>query len=141
MKFRKENNTYIVRLEKGDEIVNSLTQFCEENKIYSGLISGIGGTDDFVLKYYDLEKKEYIPKRFADGINYELISLNGNISKLDGKPMIHLHATLGDPEYKVIGGHLDSAVISINGEICINVLDEPLERKFDKDFKVNFWDV
>jgi len=141
MKSKKINNTYIVKLEKGEEILSALTKFCDENKIYSGSISGIGGADDVTLKYYDLVKKEYIPKRFAEGINYEIITLNGNISRLEGKPFVHMHIILGDPAYKVFGGHLGSAVISITAEIYINLVDEAIDRKFDEGFQLNFLDV
>jgi len=141
MKSKKVNNFYVVRLEKGEEILSSLTKFCEDNKVYSGSISGIGGIDDVTLKYYDLEKKEYLPKRFSEGVNYEIIALNGNISRLEGKPFVHMHITLGDPEYKVFGGHLGSAKISITAEICINVLDKPIDRKLDKKFRLNFLDL
>ena len=83
-------------------------------------------------------KKEYIPKRFAEGINYEIITLNGNISRLEGKPFVHVHITLGDQNYKVFGGHLGSANISITAEIYINVVDEAIDRKLDEGFKLNF---
>jgi len=141
MESKKVNNTYIVRLEKGEEILSSLTKFCEDNKIYSGSISGIGGADEVTLKYYDLIQKKYLEKRFADGINYEIIALNGNISRLDGKPFIHMHITLGDPQYKVFGGHLGSAKISITAEIYINVVDTVIDRKYDEGFQLNFLDV
>jgi len=141
MKSKKVNNTYIVILEKGEEILSSLTEFCEENKIYSGSISGIGGTDDVTLKYYDLVKKEYVPKKFSDGVNYEIIALNGNISRLDGKPFVHMHVTLGDPDYKVFGGHLGSANISIIAEIYINIVEGVIDRKLDEGFKLNFLDI
>jgi len=141
MKSKKVNNTYIVRLEKGEEILSSLTKFCEENKIYSGSVSGIGGADEVTLKYYDLIQKKYLEKRFNEGINYEIIALNGNISRLDGKPFIHMHITLGDPQYKVFGGHLGSAKISITAEIYINVVDTAIDRKFDEGFQLNFLDL
>jgi uncharacterized protein len=141
MNSKKVNNTYIVRLEKGEEILSSLTKFCEENKIYSGSISGIGGTDDVTLKYYDLVKKVYIPKRFAEGINYEIITLNGNISRLEDKPFVHMHITLGDQNYNVFGGHLGSANISITAEIYINVVEGMIDRKLDEGFQLNFLDI
>jgi len=141
MKAKRVNNTYLVRLEKGEEILSTLTNFCEENSIKAGYITGIGGAGDVALRYFDLKEKRYLEKRFNEGINYEIIALNGNISQLDGKPFVHLHITLGDPDYKVFGGHLGSAKISITAEICINILDEAIDRKFDEGFGLNFLDL
>ena len=141
MKYQKINNGYILKLEKGDEIMATLTKFCVDNNINSGSVTGICGTNDAVIKYYNLEKKEYIPKRF-NGLNYEIVSLNGNISSIDEKPILHLHITLGDSDYRIFGGHLESAVIAVTGEIIIYTsADDVVRRKMDEEFKLNFLDL
>jgi len=139
MKYKKVNAGYFIKLEKGEEIIQGLTQFCEDNNIRSGSISGVGGTDNVAIKYYDLEKGEYLPKRFS-GKNYEIVSLNGNISLVEDKPFVHLHIMLGDSDYRTFGGHLGSAVVDITCEIAINMSDSVINRKFNNEFKVNFWD-
>lgn len=140
MRSRKIKNKYLIRLEKGEEILKTLTTFCEKNNIKAGIISGIGGTDNVSLRYYDLKQRSYLSKRF-DGKNYEILTLQGNISLVDNKPFLHIHMTCGDSDYAVFGGHLESAVISITGEIVIKVLDTVLARKLNKEFQLNFWDV
>ncbi|KKT25192.1 MAG: hypothetical protein UW07_C0001G0024 [Candidatus Nomurabacteria bacterium GW2011_GWF2_43_8] len=139
MKYKKVNAGYFIKLEKGEEIIQGLTQFCEDNNIRSGSISGVGGTDNVAIKYYDLEKGEYLPKRFS-GQSYEIVSLNGNISLVEDKPFVHLHIMLGDSDYRTFGGHLGSAVVDITCEIAINMSDSVINRKFNNEFKVNFWD-
>ncbi|KKS99422.1 MAG: hypothetical protein UV76_C0020G0001, partial [Candidatus Nomurabacteria bacterium GW2011_GWA2_43_15] len=84
-------------------------------------------------------KGEYLPKRFS-GKNYEIVSLNGNISLVEDKPFVHLHIMLGDSDYRTFGGHLGSAVVDITCEIAINMSDSVINRKFNNEFKVNFWD-
>lgn len=140
MQSKKLTNGYILKLEKGEEIIESLVKFCEDNNIKSGSIAGIGGTDNATLKYYDREKKEYVPKNFS-GKDYEIVSLIGNISLVDGKPFAHIHIALGDADYNMFGGHLGSAIISITCEITINMTDDTLNRKFDDEFKLNFLDI
>ena len=141
MKSKKIDDGWVLRLNKGEEIVQSLVQFCTENYIKSGLISGIGGSDDISIKYYNLEKKEYIAKRFNDQ-DYEVISLTGNISLVEGKPFPHIHIVIGDSEYKTFGGHLGSAVISITCEIfIITAHDDVINRKLDEEFNLNFLDL
>lgn len=140
MKSKKLNNGYILKLEKGEEIISALTKFCEDNDIKSGSVAGVGGTDDVSLKYYDLAKGDYISKTFG-GKNYEIISLNGNISLVKEKPFIHIHAVLGDSDYNAFGGHLGSALVAITCEITINLADDVFNRKLDNEFKLNFLDI
>ena len=140
MKFKKLNSGYILKLEKGEEIIETLAKFCGDNNIKSGSIAGIGGTDNATLKYYDREKKEYIPKNFS-GKDYEIVSLLGNISLIDGKAFAHIHITLGDVDYNTFGGHLGSAVVSITCEMTISMTGGILNRKLDDEFKLNFLDI
>ncbi|MCK9186292.1 DNA-binding protein [Candidatus Gracilibacteria bacterium] len=137
MKSKKLTNGYILRLEKGEEIITSLTKFCEDNDIKSGSISGVGGTDDVSVKYYDPEQEKYISKKFTSK-NFEIISLNGNISLVDGKPFPHVHIMLGDADYNTFGGHLGSANIAITCEIVIQMTDYIFTRKLDEEFNLNF---
>lgn len=141
MKSKKINNGYIIRLEKNEEIIESLTKFCEENNIKFGSIAGIGGTNAVSLNYYDLKKGKYITKKFS-GKNFEIISLNGNISILNNKPFAHIHIVLGDSDYKTFGGHLVSAIIGITAEITISMIEKKaIKRKLDNEFKLNFLDI
>jgi hypothetical protein len=140
MKSKKLNNGYIIRLEKGEEIIDALTRFCSDNGIKSGSIAGVGGTDDVLLKYYDIQKKDYFSKKYS-GKNFEIISLNGNISLVKGKPFVHIHTVLGDADYNAFGGHLGSAVIAITCEITITMADGTISRKLDDEFKLNFLDI
>lgn len=140
MKRKKLNNGYMLKLEKGEEILDSLTKFCSDNNIRSGSITGIGGADNVVLKYYDLEKTDYTSRTF-NGKNYEILSLNGNISIVDGKPFLHIHATIGDSDYKVYGGHLGSATIGITCEIIIHPAEDTIGRKLDDTFRLKLLDL
>lgn len=140
MKSKKINEGYIIKLEKGEEIITALTKFCADNNIKSGAIAGVGGTNDVSLKYYDLEKGEYISQKFG-GKNYEIISLSGNVSLIDNKPFAHIHIVLGDSDYRTFGGHLGSAIIAITGEITITIINDVVTRKFNDEFKLNFLDL
>ena len=140
MRQKRASNGFFIKLEKGEEIIEQLTKFCKKNYIKSGLISGIGGTDNVSIKYYDLDKKEYLSKNFS-GKNYEITSLSGNISEVDGNPYLHVHITISDSDCQTFGGHLGAGVISVTGEIMISITDDVIHRKFDDEFKLNFWDL
>jgi len=140
MQYKRADNGFFIKLEKGEEILKSLTDFCYQYNVKSGLISGVGGTDNISIKYFDLEKKEYIPKSFT-GKNYEIISLNGNISEVDGSPFVHIHTIIGDSDYRTYGGHLGSSIVGITCEIILTMTDDVINRKLNDEFKLNFWEL
>lgn len=140
MKFKQVNRLYLIKLEKGEEIVSSLAKFALKNKIKFASISGIGGLQSVILKYYDLKQKKYLPKKFTHG-NYELLNLTGNLTWMAKKPIIHLHTVLGDSNYHCFGGHLEEAIISVTAEIIITPANKIIERTPNQEFKLNFWQI
>ena len=44
MEYRKYNQTYYIRMDTGDEIIESLLEICRKEKIASAVFSGIGGS-------------------------------------------------------------------------------------------------
>ncbi len=134
MKYRKEGSHYIVILDKGDEVVESLTSFVAEQGIEGGLIRGIGGVSNVTLGFFDTAKKEYLRKEFSGF--YELANLTGDISLVEGKPFCHLHAVISDAEMRPFAGHLFAATVSATGEIIITP-GERAERRFDEEIGLN----
>ena len=65
------------------------------------------------LGYYDLKAKKFITKKFAG--SHELLSFIGNINE-DG---LHAHVCMSDSGFRVHGGHLISAKISVFGEFFV----------------------
>lgn len=139
MFFKKVSNGYIIRLEKGEEVIATLSNFSEKEKIPGGFLFGLGAVKDPTLGYFDLEKKEYLKKTFNQ--EYEISSLVGNIYYFEGKPGVHAHVSLSGKDFNVIGGHLFSATITGTGEFFIYVSDDILERKKDLQTGLNLLDL
>jgi predicted DNA-binding protein with PD1-like motif len=129
MKSKKIVDGYIVRCDIGEEVVLTLVQFASENNIESGTVIGIGAVKDVVLGYFDLNRKEYVQKKY-DGI-YELLSLSGNFARLDSDIILHCHAVISDQEFSVSGGHLFSGIIAVTGEFYIRPGEVKVERAAD----------
>jgi len=129
MKSTKVNDGYLIRCDIGDEIIARLKAFAAENKIYSGTILGIGSIKDPELGYYDIEKKEYIKKRFEG--DYELLSLAGNFARLGNEIILHSHVSLSDAQFQVIGGHLFQAHVAVTTEFYIYPGGIELNRGLD----------
>jgi predicted DNA-binding protein with PD1-like motif len=135
MKFKKFGSKWVVSINIGEEVVETLKKFCKDNKIKLGTINGIGAVKKATIGFYNLETKKYHPKEL-DG-DYEITSLSGNISTMDGEVYLHLHINLADSTYNTFGGHLNSAVIGGVGEIIIEEIDGEIEREFNEKVGLN----
>lgn len=135
MKFKKFRNKWVVRIDKGEEVIETLKQFCKENKIKLGSISGIGAADKITVGLFNTKSKQYQSQELTG--DYEITNLSGNISTMNGEIYLHLHIGLSDSKYNAYGGHLTSAVISGTGEIIIEEIDGEIEREFNEDVGLN----
>ena len=135
MKHKQFGEKYIIRIEKGEEIVATLIKFCQEQKITLGTISGIGATNQAIIGLFKTDQKEYISQEFTG--DYEITSLLGNISQKNGEVYPHLHATLADANNIGYGGHLTSAVVSATFEAVLQKINGQIDRQFDKEIGLN----
>lgn len=136
METKKINETiYFLRLEKDEEIINSLKNFFKKEKLKSAFFYGIGAGKDFIIGYYDLQKKDYFKKKIKK--ECEILSLIGNISYLKKEIFIHTHIVISDKNFKIYGGHLFSAKISATLEIFLFLIDKKLIRKFFPNIGLN----
>lgn len=136
MNYFRHNDTYVVRLEKGEEVITALKSFCVKEKIGAASITGIGASNYVEAGFFDAIEKRYYPKKYEEDL--EILALNGNISSLNNEPYIHLHITIADSQGRVLGGHLSKAVISVTCEIFVQKLDITLERYKDGEFGIYF---
>ena len=137
MEFKKFGNKYFVRIDKGEEIVESLKKFCEKNNIKLGTITGIGATNKVTVGLFKAETKEYHSTELTG--NFEIAPLHGNISTMSGKTYLHLHVNLCNKEHKSFGGHLNSATVSATFEAVIDVIDGEVDRAFSEEIGLNLF--
>jgi predicted DNA-binding protein with PD1-like motif len=129
------NDTYLVRCDIGDEIVSTLKRFALENKIFSGIVLGIGSIKDPELGYYDIHKKEYLHKQLKG--DYELLGLTGNFARFGDEAALHCHVSLSDPQFNAIGGHLFRADVAVTTEFFIRPGGQELHRALDNATGLN----
>lgn len=137
MQYKQFGNTYMVRIDLNEDIIESLKKLCVEAHIRLGHVEAIGAADHAVLGVYDLKKKEYYPEKIDEFM--EITSLNGNITAMDGKPYIHLHATLADQQHAIHGGHVLEMRVGVTCEMFVTVLDGEVKRKKDEALGINLW--
>lgn len=137
MEFKRVSNKYFIRLERGEEIVESLRKLCRDEGITLGWVKGIGAVNRATIGLFKVDTKKYNSIDLSG--DYEITSLLGNISTMNGEVYLHLHINLSDEEYKTYGGHLNSAVISATGEIMIESIEGTVEREFNEELGLNLF--
>lgn len=136
MRFKKCGSRWLVRLDRGEELVETLGRFCSEHRIGAATVSGIGAADRLVLGYFETGTKKY--HTFERQGDHEITALTGNVTTtLEGQVYLHLHVTVSDTECRAFGGHLSAARISGTCEVVLDPLEGVIERKFDPGVGLN----
>lgn len=133
------NNALLVRLPKGEDLLEALVTICREKGITKGHISCIGALEKAVLGYYPQESRRYLTHTVDAGT--EILAGLGNVSLKDGEPAIHLHLTLLQSDFTLTGGHAMPGCLIFAGEACFSPLDGPrLHRGLDPATGLPLWD-
>ena len=123
------------KVEPDEDLIESIIKMVKKHKIQSGFINCIGALKKFTIGYFNIDTKTYETITFEE--NVELVSCMGNISFMDNEPIIHLHISIGNKEYSVMGGHLfQPAIVSITGEVYILEIDQTMSREIDPELNL-----
>ncbi len=127
------HNGFFLIFARGEDFVPTLTRFCEEQVVHWGQFQAIGAVEDVEIGYYDLGRQEYAFRQEPGPL--EVASMDGNVSEVNGQPIIHAHAVLSrcDETLECIGGHLKSARIAVTLELCLWLVSQPLMRAPDEE--------
>jgi len=141
MKEKDVEIGFILKLEKGDEVISSITDFCARRGIQSAIFSGIGAVDNFEIGYYDSDKREYFFRH--ESAVHEVASMQGNVALVDGKPFVHAHAVLSrcDASCACIGAHIKSAMVAVTLEVFLTPLPTPLVRTMDESIGLKLLNI
>ena len=130
--------TYLFRLPKGKDLLESLADFCHDNQVKCGVVQVVGSVSNATLAYFDQTKKKYEKQVINEEM--ELLSLQGNISIQDNRPTVHAHVMLSGKDYNVVGGHLlPGTKIFVCEAYIQELVGEPKVRRADKVTKLSLW--
>ena len=139
MKYKRFNDTFAVRIDKDEEIMEKLACLCEQEGISLAQVDAIGAADQAEIGVYDLEARAY-HREALEGFT-EITSLSGSVTAMDGKPYIHLHATLVDQNHIVHGGHALKLRVGATCEMFVRVIEGSVGRKKDEVLGINLWEI
>ncbi len=137
MEYRCFGDTYVIRMDRGEEIVSTLAALCEQENIRLASVEAIGAVDRALVGLYDVGEKEYHKREFREPM--ELTSLLGTVTEKDGKPYLHLHATLCDANMQTHGGHVNELYISATCEMILRLIPGEVGRRPDEDTGLNLF--
>ena len=135
MEYKKFGNTFIMRLDVGDEIMASLKKIVETENIKLAQIKGLGGASDFTIAVRNPYTKSYDPMDYKG--RYEVANIHGNVTTLDGKPYLHVHIGCGNEKGEYRGGHLLRCVIGATAEIFITTYEGIVDRQVEDKTGLN----
>ncbi len=126
MEYKRFGNIVAVRMDPGEEVLEQMERAAKAAGVKTASVSAIGAVNDFTVGLYSVEEKRYFPNRFTGA--FEIVSLIGNITQMNGEYYAHLHLAAADGEGKTYGGHLNRAVISVTCEMFLTELDGEIDR-------------
>ena len=135
MEYKRFNDTLLVRIDRGEEIIEAVRTVAEKEHIRLASVEALGATDDFTVGVYDVAEKHYDSKTFTGP--HEIVSLVGTITEKDGAFYQHLHMSAGNARCEVFGGHLNRAVVSATCEMVIRILPGVVGRRPDPEIGIN----
>jgi predicted DNA-binding protein with PD1-like motif len=117
---------YVLRLDPGEEILASLTDFARHEGVRAGLISGLGAASDLELGFFVRGEDRYVRETLAG--EHEILALTGNLSAIAGEPFVHCHILVAGEDLAARGGHLFRAVVTVTCEVQIVTDPGTIER-------------
>ncbi len=138
MEYRRFGDTYVVRMDRGEEITEKLKEQALKENIKLAQVTALGAVSEFTVGVYRVEDKKYLSNDFAGA--YEITALTGSINTMNGQYYSHLHITCADESGRAVGGHLNRAVISVTCEMFVRVIEGTVDRKTDPEIGINLFD-
>jgi hypothetical protein len=130
--------SFLTRLTKGEDLLSEISRVVRENNIDTGIIKAIGAVSNARTGFYVQEVEEYTYTQYNQHL--EIVSCMGNVSLMNGEPMVHAHIALADKEGKTFGGHLAEGTEIFAAELYIQKLSgKKLKRNYDKDTGLSLW--
>ena len=135
MQYGKYGDTYLVRIDRGEEIVKTLKDLCEKEDIRLAQVDAIGAVSHAVIGVYDLEGQAYRREELEGFM--EIASLSGNVTRMAGEPYLHLHGTFADRDHVIHGGQGSQLTVGATCAMYVRVLPGDIGRVRDQGLGIN----
>lgn len=131
----KDDRRYVLRFDRGEEVITSLQKFAQEENIKAATFSAIGAASEIIISWFDPEGKQYHDHALTKKL--EIAALNGNIALLENQPIVHAHGSFSDVELHSRSGHVKKLIVSATCEVSLVVLSGEINRVLDPETGLN----
>lgn len=135
MKYQRFEQTIIVRMDKGEDIVKQVKNVALKEKIKLASISALGAINEFTVGVFKTKEKKYYANEFKG--DFEIVSLTGTINTMNDEYYSHMHLSAGNDQGQVFGGHLNKAIVSATCEMVIQIINGEVDRYFEEEVGLN----
>ncbi|SEP69473.1 hypothetical protein SAMN05216548_101277 [Faunimonas pinastri] len=125
------DRAFVLVLDSGDEVLQSIKAFARDNRILAGRFTGLGAFSSVVLGFYDFETKDY--HRIPIDEQVEVASFVDNIATTDEEVSIHPHMVVAKRDGSAFGGHVLEGRVHPTLEVLIEDAPAHLRRVRDKE--------
>ena len=120
---------HVFRVKPGQELLDSISRYCQDNSISSGVIIGIiGSVENAKLNFLKALPGKYDSVDFNGPL--EIVCAQGSIALKNDTLIVHIHIQLSGEDI-CSGGHLAGATIFSTAEVTLGELDYQLRRQID----------
>jgi predicted DNA-binding protein with PD1-like motif len=132
-------SVHILKPPYGSDLVKELNDFVHAQGINLAWFSGIGAVSRATIRYYDQPKQQWVDLEHDERL--EVTGMIGNVSLLDGEPIVHAHISFADEQGRCFGGHLGPNTLVFNMEILLTTLSAAKSaiRKLDAQTGLTIW--
>ena len=120
---------YAVIFYEGDEAFSGLLEFAEKYQVTSAHFTAIGALNGATLGWFDPQRKMY--KKIPIVGQHEVMGMSGDIALYQGKPVVHAHMIVGNPDGTTRAGHVLDAYVSPTLEVMVTVDPITMHKRFD----------
>jgi predicted DNA-binding protein with PD1-like motif len=139
MRVQRFDDRYIVRLESGEPVIQTLTAFLRAEGVAFANISAAGAVQWARLGYWNAETQAYEHREFDEQL--EVVSFQGNASRKDGDPFLHVHGVFGRRVFTVLGGHVLEARVHPTLEVWLRTEAIGVRRAKDETTGLDLLDL
>jgi uncharacterized protein len=130
---------HILKPPFGSDLLKELNDFVHVQGINLAWFTGLGAVSHATIRYYDQPRQEWVDLEHDQRL--EVAGMVGNVSLLNGEPIVHAHITLADENGRCFGGHLGPNTFVFNMEILLTTLSagKSVVRKMDAQTGLTIW--
>ena len=139
MHFQRFDDRYVVRLESGEPVIDTLSEFLRSEQVEFANLSAAGAVSWVHLGYWNAETHAYEYREFDEQL--EVVSFQGNSSLKDDAPFLHLHGVFGRHDFTAVAGHIKEARVHPTLEVWLRTEDMPVRRSHDSDSGLDLLDL